>query len=68
MVKKTVWWTHATTHEYIATVLEGRFGEVPRDLVEAIESVVEEKQLKDLVRIGRACSDLAKFRRAMTRG
>ena len=55
-------------HKYIATVLETRFGDLPRDLVEAIESVVDEKQLKDLVRSAAACPDLAAFRRAMTRG
>ena len=58
----------ATAHEYIATVLEGRFGDVPRDLVETIESVVNEKQLKDLVRSAGTCPDLAEFRRAIARG
>ena len=58
----------ANAHENIAVVLEARFGDVPRDLVEAIESVVDEKQLKDLVRSTGACRDLAEFRRAMTRG
>ena len=60
--------SRATAHEYIAVVLEARFGDVPRDLVETIESVVDEKQLKDLVRSAAACPDLAAFRRAMTRG
>jgi hypothetical protein len=36
--------------------------------VEAIESVVDEKQLKDLVRLAAAYPDLAAFRRMMTRG
>ncbi len=57
-----------TAHQDIATFLEARFGDVPRDLVEAIESVVDEKQLKDLVRSAAACPDLAAFRRAMTQG
>ena len=58
----------ATAHENIAAFLEARFGDVPRDLVETIESVVDEKQLKDLVQSAAACPDLAAFRRAMTRG
>jgi hypothetical protein len=60
--------TRETAHRYIATVLEARFDDVPRDLVEEIESVVDEKQLKELVRSAAACPDLAAFRRAMTRG
>ena len=45
------------------TFLEGRFGEIPPPiLVEAIESVVNEKQLKDLVRSAGACPDLDAFR------
>ena len=55
-------------HQDIAMVLEARFGDVPRDLVDAIESVVDEKQLKDIVRSAAACPDLAAFRCAMTRG
>jgi hypothetical protein len=58
----------ATAHENIAAFLEARFGDVPRDLVEAIESVDDKKQLKDLVRSAAACPDLPAFRRAMTRG
>jgi len=56
------------TRENITAFLETRFGDLPRDLLEAIESVVDEKQLKDLVRSAAACPDLAEFRRAMTRG
>ena len=52
-------------HQYIVTFLEARFGNVPRDLVEEIESVVDEKQLKGLVRLAGSCSDLDAFRRAM---
>ena len=55
-------------HQNIAAVLETRLGDVPRDLVEAIESVVDEKQLKDLVRLAVACPDLAAFRQAIVRG
>jgi hypothetical protein len=57
-----------TAHQFIATVLEGRFGDVPRDLVETIDSIVDEKQLRSLVRLAGICPDLAEFRRAMTRG
>ena len=53
------------THENIAMVLEGRFGDVPRDLVEAIASVVDEKRLKGLVRLAGTCPDLVAFRRAV---
>jgi hypothetical protein len=55
-------------HENIAAFLDARFGDVPRDLVETIESVVDEKQRKDLVRSPAAGPELAAFRRAMTRG
>ena len=46
----------ATAHEYIATVLEGRFGDVPRNLVETIESVVERKTTERPRAIGRHLS------------
>jgi hypothetical protein len=51
-----------TAHQDIVTVLEARFGEVPRDLVEEIEPVVDEEQLKALVRAAGTCPDLAAFR------
>ncbi len=54
-----------TAHDYIVTFLEGRFGEVPRDLVEAIGSVVDEKQLKDLARSAATCADVDAFRRTI---
>ena len=60
--------SRATAHRNITVFLEARFGDVPRDLVEEIESVVDEKQLESLVRSAGACHDLAEFRRAMTRG
>jgi len=49
------------------TVLEARFGDVPRDLAEEIELVVDAKQLKGLVRTAVACSDLDAFRNAIAR-
>lgn len=57
-----------TAHQDIVTFLEARFGDVPRDLAEEIESVVDEKQLKGLVRSAGACPDLDAFRSAVARG
>jgi hypothetical protein len=56
-----------TAHQYIATVLEARFGGVPRDLAEEIELVVDGNQLKGLVRTAVACPDLDAFRNAIVR-
>ena len=56
-----------TGHQYIVTVLEARFGDVPRDVVEEIESVADEKQLKDLVRSAGTCPDLDAFRKTIAR-
>ncbi len=60
--------TRETAHKNVVTVLKTRFGDVPRNLVEEIESVVGEEQLEDLVRSAVVCRDLAEFRRAITRG
>ena len=60
--------SRATTHRDITVFLEARFGDIPRDLVGEIESVVDEKQLESLVRSAGTCRDLAEFRRGMTRG
>ncbi len=57
----------ATAHQAIAEFLEGRFGEVPRDLLKTIESVVNEGQLKRLMRSAGASHDLAAFRSAIAR-
>jgi hypothetical protein len=57
-----------TAHQYIVTFLEARFGDVPRDLAEEIESVVDETQLRSLVRSAGACPDLDAFRSAVARG
>ena len=59
--------TCETAQQDIVTVLEARFGDVPRDLAEEIESVVDGKQLKGLVRTAVACPDLDAFRGAMAR-
>ena len=56
--------TREAVQKNIVTVLKTRFGDVPRDVVEAIESVVDEKQLEVLVRSAAACPDLTAFRHA----
>jgi len=62
--------THATACETarqdIVTVLEARFGDVPPDLCDEIESVVDEKQLKSLVRLAASCPDPDAFRNGVT--
>jgi len=50
----------------IMTVLEARFGEVPVDLAEEIESIDAEKQLRGLVRLAASCPDLDAFRNGLT--
>lgn len=57
-----------TAQQYIVTVLEARFGEVPVDLAEEIESITDEKQLKCLVRSAASCPDLQAFRNVVTPG
>ena len=54
-----------TVRQDIVTVLEARFGDVPRDLSEEIESVVDAKQLRGLVRLAASCPDLDAFRNAV---
>jgi len=56
-----------TAHQYIVTVLEARFGEVPVDLAEEIESIDDEKQLRGLVRLAASCADRDAFRNAIGR-
>jgi len=51
----------------ILTILETRFGEVPLDVSEAIQSVVDEDRLTDLVRKSASCPDLDAFRNAIAR-
>jgi hypothetical protein len=56
-----------TAHQDIVAVLETRFGDVPRDLVDEIDAVFDVEQLKGLVRSAAACSDLGAFRDAIAR-
>ncbi len=58
----------ATANRHLMVLREARFGDVPRDLVEEIGSIVDEKQLESLVRSPGTCPDLSDFRRATTRG
>ena len=60
--------TREAAHRHVMLLLEARFGDVPRDLVAEIGSIVDEKQLESLVRSAGTCPDLSGFRRAMTRG
>ncbi len=56
-----------TAQQNIIAFLDARFGDVPRDLVEEIESIVDEKQLRGLVRSAGSCPDLVAFRSAVAR-
>jgi len=57
----------ATAQRGIRTVLEARFGDIPPELVEQIESVDREDQLQTLTRTAAACPNLDAFRRAVAR-
>jgi hypothetical protein len=54
-----------TARQYIVAVLEARFGDVPCDVAEEIESVDDEAQLRGLVRLAASCPDLDAFRNAV---
>ena len=54
-----------TAQQDIVTVLEARFGDVPGDVVEGIESIDDHAQLRGLVRLAASCPDLAAFRDAV---
>jgi hypothetical protein len=54
-------------HRNIITFLATRFGTVPRELADEIESVADEDQLQNLVRTAASCSDLEDFRDAIDR-
>ena len=57
--------TRETAQQDIVTVLEARFGDVPGDVVEGIESIDDETQLRGLVRLAASRPDLAAFRDAV---
>ena len=54
-----------TARQDIVTVLEARFGDIPGDVAEEIESVDDETQLRGLVRLAASCPDLDAFRNAV---
>jgi hypothetical protein len=56
-----------TAQRGIRTVLEARFGDIPSELIEQIESVEREEQLQTLTRTAAACPNLDAFRRALAR-
>lgn len=56
-----------TARSDILAVLEARFGDLPRDLREEIESIHDERQFRGLVRSAVSCPDLDAFRDAITR-
>ena len=54
-----------TAHRDIVTFLEARFGGIPQDMAGEIESVVDDEQLRRLVRKAASCPDLSAFRDAI---
>ena len=54
-----------TAQRGIRKVLEARFGDIPAELIEQVESVDREEQLQSLTRTAAACPDLDAFRRAV---
>ena len=66
VVRKTARETaRETAQQDIITFLEARFGDVPRDVAEGIESIDDHAQLRDLVRLAASCPELAAFRAAV---
>jgi hypothetical protein len=57
----------ARVHKDILTFLEARFGQVPRDLAEKIETVVDDDQLTELVRKAATSPNLEAFRSEVER-
>ena len=50
------------THKFIISILEGRFGEIPQDLVSRIKRISKESRLEDLVRFAALCKTVDEFR------
>ena len=65
VMEKTRETARETAQQYIVTVLEARFDHVPVDVVEGIESIDDQAQLRGLVRLAASCPDLAAFRDAV---
>jgi hypothetical protein len=53
--------------ESIVAVLEARFGDLPPDLLKQIAAVVDQKDLKQLIRATGTCPDLDAFRERLPR-
>jgi hypothetical protein len=49
-------------HRHVLTVLETRFGEIPQEVMDAVNSVSDDERLSDLFRKAAACADLDAFR------
>jgi hypothetical protein len=65
VMEKTRETARETAQQDIVTFLEARFGDVPGDVVEGIESINDHAQLRGLVRLAASCPDLAAFRDAV---
>jgi hypothetical protein len=65
VMEKTRETARETAQQYVVTVLEARFGDVPGDVVERIESIDDQTQLRGLVRLAASCPDLVAFRDAV---
>ena len=57
--------TCQSVRQGIVTVLEGRLGDVPGEVREELEPVVNEKQRQGLVRLAATGPDLDAFRKAL---
>jgi hypothetical protein len=54
-----------TLHEVILDALKDRFGTVPRDVTRPLREVIDEKKLRQLIRVANKCPDLEAFREAL---
>lgn len=59
-------WKAEAAHELVIDVLKERFGIVPRDLVQRIRKITNEKQLRRLNRHAVTCLDVDSFRTALS--
>ncbi len=67
LTKKTSEAARQSAQRSIITILETRFGAVPRELADEIKSVADEDQLQKLVQTAASCPDLEAFRDAIDR-
>lgn len=49
-------------HKTITLVLQGRFGPVPQDVTTALQAILEESKLDEIVGFSATCPDLDAFR------